>query len=848
MQISFWEVPPPYPLVSDTVYLNKTDPDDDGVLVFPQYTGNGNYSLSVKVKNISGNPAYLSAWFDYNNDGIFETNERIVNTIKNNDTVAVVQWTGLPAALPSAKLAFRFRLSSDSLAVQSNAGFAKDGEVEDYMEQVMGNGITCGNNWLYNTAENSGVQIGKLNVPGNTITVEALINRTTPYVGGRLYAGDIVSKHHDATDINYLLRPSSAEITTTNGYFITPPVCDIDLNKVYHVAMVYDGQFLKFYRNGFLMSQVSCTGNMFINNYITTIGEYATYPAPLPEMFVGYINEVRIWNVARTQDQIRSNMNSPLPAPSTQQGLLGYYSFNSLQNLQGNSLYNGNLFGTANIQNSNPACKGFIVDSCAIITTPVLTVSNDTAVCAGKSANLVANAPNSFEYTWYPALGLSDSTASNPVASPKVTTLYHITVQAYASDGTIVTLTDSVLIQVLSLPVVTTITDTAVCLGDSLFLQTSGASAYQWSNISGLSSYTINNPVAKPQNTSKYKVTGIDKSGCTNEDSVIITVLPLPVVTISNDTSICAGNTLRLSASGGVSYQWQPVSGITHPDSSSIQVTPAATTQYMVTIMNNNSCTASDSVLVKVIAHPFFSLQPQSTELCVGDSVELIASGGDSYRWLNPANNSSQQKIFVKPNSSSLYSVQITNNVCHITDTLLSSIQVNPLPVVTVSKSNDLDCFTGTAMLTATGGATYSWTPAYGLSDTVIANPQVQISQSTLYTVSVTTSKGCMAKDTITVNVFSNSNNPYLVANAFTPNGDGKNDCFGIKDWGVINSFELDIFNRWGQKIFTTNNPSGCWDGTFNGIQQPIGGYVYLIRAATFCGTIERTGTLVLIR
>ena len=68
---------PPDPLVSDTVYLNNSDPDDDGVQTFPQYMGTGNYSVSVKLKNNSGNSAYLSSWFDYNNDGIFEANERL---------------------------------------------------------------------------------------------------------------------------------------------------------------------------------------------------------------------------------------------------------------------------------------------------------------------------------------------------------------------------------------------------------------------------------------------------------------------------------------------------------------------------------------------------------------------------------------------------------------------------------------------------------------------------------------------------------------------------------------------------------------------------------------------------
>ena len=131
--------------------------------------------------------------------------------------------------------------------------------------------VPC-DNWLYLPALYSYMSVGHLNVPGNQITVEAMINRTAPYSGGPLYAGDIVSKHNDPTDVNYLLRPNSAEITTTNGYFRTPDICEIKINKTYHVAMVYDGSSLKFYRNGYLMSQIAASGDLLQNGWDTRIG------------------------------------------------------------------------------------------------------------------------------------------------------------------------------------------------------------------------------------------------------------------------------------------------------------------------------------------------------------------------------------------------------------------------------------------------------------------------------------------------------------------------------------------------------------------------------------------------
>ncbi|MBS4064552.1 MAG: gliding motility-associated C-terminal domain-containing protein [Chitinophagaceae bacterium] len=88
----------------------------------------------------------------------------------------------------------------------------------------------------------------------------------------------------------------------------------------------------------------------------------------------------------------------------------------------------------------------------------------------------------------------------------------------------------------------------------------------------------------------------------------------------------------------------------------------------------------------------------------------------------------------------------------------------------------------------------------------------------------------------------------YYLPNAFTPNKDGLNDCFGVKNWGLITEFKLAVYNRWGEEVFYTTNPSNCWDGTYKGVQQNPGNYVYHIKAVSLCGIVERKGNLALIR
>jgi hypothetical protein len=232
--------------------------------------------------------------------------------------------------------------------------------------------------WLQLTAYPSYANLGDLDVAGDKITVEAVFNRTAPWKGDDLYQGDLVSKHDRPLDVNYLLRPGCAEITTTDGYYKTPEICPIQLNRTYHVAMVYDGHSLKFYRNGYLMSEVAATGDLVQNDWDAQIGLF--YHQVWKENFIGYITEVRIWNIARTEEEIKTYMNQSLPFPQSIKGLLAYYCFNDLKNKQGNPEWDITLAADAFINQVNPDCAPG-VDSCGFlqdmpVVPPMITVDS----------------------------------------------------------------------------------------------------------------------------------------------------------------------------------------------------------------------------------------------------------------------------------------------------------------------------------------------------------------------------------------------------------------------------------------------------------------------------------------
>ena len=184
-------------------------------------------------------------------------------------------------------------------------------------------------------------------------------------------------------------------------------------------------------------------------------------------------------------------------------------------------------------------------------------------------------------------------------------------------------------------------------------------------------------------------------------------------------------------------------------------------------------------------------------------------------------------------------------------DSLIYNINltVNPLPVIRLQKSNDINCITGSATLTASGGRYYQWSPVEGLSNPTVSRPVASPQVTTVYTVECTSSKGCVSTDSIQVNVNKgDADGGYMLPSAFTPNGDGKNDCFGVKAWGWVSGLQFSVFDRWGNQVFSSTDPSVCWDGTYNGVKLSTAAYVYSISAHTICGPVTRKGTIVLIR
>nr|MDQ3048188.1 PKD domain-containing protein [Bacteroidota bacterium] len=386
-------------------------------------------------------------------------------------------------------------------------------------------------------------------------------------------------------------------------------------------------------------------------------------------------------------------------------------------------------------------CQATDVVTVTVNPTPIADAGTNVTICNGTSTTLGASGGTS--YSWLPATGLSSTIIANPVANPSSTTNYTVTVTSGGCSST-----DVVTISVTPLPAADAGANVSICSGSSTTLNASGGTSYTWLPATGLSSTIISNPVANPTATTTYTV-NVTNSGCSATDVVTVTVNSAPLADAGTNAAICNGSSTTLNASGGTSYSWLPVTGLSSSVIANPIASPTSTITYTVTV-SAGGCSATDVVTITVNPSPLADAGT-NTSICNGSSTTLNASGGTSYSWL-PATGLSSTIIanpVANPTSTTTYTVTVTSGGCSATDVV--TITVIPLPAADAG-SNVSICSGASTTLNASGGTSYSWLPATGLSSTSISNPVANPTVTTTYTVTVTNA-GCTATDVVTVTV-----------------------------------------------------------------------------------------------
>jgi gliding motility-associated-like protein len=251
------------------------------------------------------------------------------------------------------------------------------------------------------------------------------------------------------------------------------------------------------------------------------------------------------------------------------------------------------------------------------------------------------------------------------------------------------------------------------------------------------------------------------------------------------------------------------------------------------------SCT--DNVYVVLSSDNFLNLG-NDTLLCNTSEFTLSQPGLSNYLW----QDGSDDAVFT-PTTTGLYTLQASNlDGCVDTDSITIQF-VNSSVTVTATPSSIL--LGDTVQLSATGGESYTWNPEDELSCLNCADPFANPTETTTYIVTATDSFGCRISDTIRIEVDILCNEPFIPT-IFSPNGKGiqVNETYCIFS-DCVEQFKLVIHNRWGQRIFETENINTCWDGSFNGQEAQSGVYAFNLYLRQLDGTVvNKTGTITLVK
>jgi gliding motility-associated-like protein len=244
---------------------------------------------------------------------------------------------------------------------------------------------------------------------------------------------------------------------------------------------------------------------------------------------------------------------------------------------------------------------------------------------------------------------------------------------------------------------------------------------------------------------------------------------------------------------------------------------------------------------------------PANLIICGTGSTALTTSLVCGIKWFDAAVGGiviGTNSLFTTPILNSTSTFYVSDESCGTTTIrTVITVSVGTTPTVFINIPNTMLCASAKVDLTASGATSYTWSGS-DLSCINCADPVASPKQTSDYCVTGTNDNFCFATACASIEVNSSANREFSFPSAFTPNGDGINDIFCLQGWNVCNdSFTIKIFDRWGEKVFESNDPAFCWDGIYKG--QLLNGdvFAYSVNATYKDETkVNKKGDITLIR
>lgn len=385
-------------------------------------------------------------------------------------------------------------------------------------------------------------------------------------------------------------------------------------------------------------------------------------------------------------------------------------------------------------------------------------------------------------------------------------------------------------VEVLPPPVIDFSANPILCQGDTVALQISGGTQYFWEPNPGLLDTLGPNPRFTAVVDTWLRVRVLNLAGCETYDSVLVKVVPRRIL-FADTLSVCLGGSINLQpqlTADIQQYYWEPHPWIADVNQANQTFTPSASSMLYFHTVDTNGCDQKDSVWIASIAQVQVNAGPDRF-ICVGNSFTLTANGAQRYLWNTGDTTAS---ITLPASAVGYYWVKGFIDSCEsLVDTVLVRLNLVEANFVFTPDTGYAPArISFSNRSTGDGLNYYFWDFGDGYFSE-LENPVHIYREPGQYAVRLIAGNqqtGC--EDTIDYNYVFVDSIQLFVPNAFTPNGDGVNDVFKLAALN-FEAFELLIFNRWGQLIFSTKQPGDEWDGSYQGEMMPAGAYPYLIKA-----------------
>jgi gliding motility-associated-like protein len=501
-----------------------------------------------------------------------------------------------------------------------------------------------------------------------------------------------------------------------------------------------------------------------------------------------------------------------------------------------------------------------VVDNLVVIAD----AGRDTVSCNKSPVPIGSAAKLGVKYSWSPAAGLSNPDIANPVALPNITTEYIVT--ARSNGGGCLT-TDTVIVRaVLVDNKIQLLGKDRYCIGsgDSAVLVVEQADSIQWYK-DNIAITGANGTRYRVTQTGLYYATLFAGLGCsltTLGQQIYIASVPVAGFNLNKPNQCLFGNQYvfennSTNAVGAMEYKWIMGDGKEfNTKNITYSYKQAGTYNGKLVVTSNVIC--ADSALFTPIVYPnaiaAFTIDPT----CINLPVKIVNNTADtigspvSYLWGFSNGQSSVLRNPPAPVYTSIGNYDITLSVttaqCPSPPHILKRTLIvdrpkpairYPLEFAVVNLPFDLQA--------RTFGETYLWNPDDNLSNPYINNPVFKGNTGQEYTIVITTKSGCVTTDTQQVKLVPNIE--IYVPNAFTPNGDSRNDFLKPTFYGIKQMRFFRVYNRWGQVFYESQNNKQGWDGTFKGVKQDMQTIVWMFEGLGADGNIyTRRGTSLLLR